>query len=189
MTKDFIRTLLHGTILAWGVAIVPAAVQVARAETPNATPEASARVFGTWTVRCRAQTAGAAPDGSGEAPGQVCEMGQTLSDEKTGRRILALSVQEQDEGLVLVILGPFGLDLNQQAQMLTENGVFLNAKFRTCVPAGCILRADLTPEAQKIMSQNETLTIGLPRLDEAEPLRVTFANAGFAAALSDLTSE
>lgn len=89
---------------------------------------------GNWAVACQAQAEGPA----------TCAFSQERIDSRSRQRVLALELRPAAEGGASGILVlPFGLELDAGVELRLEGGAWLQTlRFRTCLPAGCLVALD-----------------------------------------------
>lgn len=107
---------------------------MAWAQNADVAPEQSSETYGDWTVSCRTGVAKA-----DEQAVTFCEMVQIMTESTSGRRVLSLSVQNGEDGadgMSLVIVAPFGLDLAEGIALTAQEKPLVEAGFRTCTADG-----------------------------------------------------
>lgn len=92
--------------------------------------------YDAWTVACSVT-----PDAAGK-PQKQCGMSQVQVDQASGKHVLEVDVLPADTGAALTLVLPFGLDLTQGPALQLDTadpGPALS--YRTCLPVGCVVRA------------------------------------------------
>lgn len=178
------RILVSVAALAGSLVTLSAAVAQAPAR-PPATAQAPApaaaalpggatslqETHGDWVVGCAVQ--GAA---------KRCGVTQEQTNQQTRQRVLAVELAPAGDRIEGILLLPFGLALDQGvALQIDEHAPGPTLRFRTCLPAGCVvpvsfdarqaaalragtaLKARVTPDG----SQPTTLSISLKGLGSA----------------------
>ena len=92
---------------------------------------------GDWTVACTLVTS------QGGNKSKRCSLSQQKIDQKTRQRALAIELQPESKSVKGTLILPFGLSLQQGATYQLDDGaVGAVQKFRTCLPAGCLIDVD-----------------------------------------------
>lgn len=123
-----------GMSAAWAQAAKPAAP--AQAPATGATqsggqpaPEVQQETFGDWRVLCATQ-----------GPAKRCVATQEQSSTQTRQRVLAIEMALNADKLEGVLVLPFGLLLDRGVVLqLDEQPAQPAQRFRTCLPAGCVV--------------------------------------------------
>lgn len=177
------RTLPHSIMiiaaLATGLALTGAAKT--EAQTASVAPSSLTETYGDWAVRC---VSPAATEGQA-APARVCEMTQELTQQGTGQRVLAMSLQSTDAGGRVTVVAPFGLLLSAGLIMDVAEVPLMEAAFRTCLPAGCIVVSDLDQAGVDLLAGGDTTKVRL-RSQNGEDLALDVSLTGFTAAWNRL---
>jgi invasion protein IalB len=88
---------------------------------------------GDWVVSCTAQ----AQDGHNI---KLCAISQEQTATDSRQRVLAIELKPEGTGVSGTLLLPFGLALDQGATFqIDDNPAGPPQKFRTCIPAGCLV--------------------------------------------------
>jgi invasion protein IalB len=88
---------------------------------------------GDWMVNCAVQSEGARNI-------KVCSLSQEQTDGNSHQRVLAIELKPESNGVTGMLVLPFGLALDQGAAFQIDDGPAGPAqKFRTCLPAGCLV--------------------------------------------------
>ena len=128
--------------------------------------------FGDWQVICaQAQT------------GRRCGMAQNQV-QKNGQRVLAVEFRAQSEtGIEGIAALPFGLDLESGASLRIDDGAAAQPlRFKTCLPAGCIVPLNLDPATITALRAGTLLKIGT-QADGGQEQIFSVSLKGFSAAL------
>lgn len=140
-------------------------------------PSSFSETYGDWVVSCQqAQT------------GLFCEMSQELRQQETNQRVLRAGLVATEGGQTIgTFIVPFGLSIADGAAMLVDEDRPIGSMgFRTCIPAGCVLRTSFGEDALTTLEAGAQLQIILQRLDGAEALSISLSLTGFTAALGRL---
>lgn len=88
---------------------------------------------GDWVVNCAVQ-----PQGGKNV--KSCALSQEQADGNTRQRVLAIELKPGDNNAQGMLVMPFGLALDQGVAFQIDEGGFSPVqKFRTCLPAGCLV--------------------------------------------------
>lgn len=155
------------------LAVIPT---LALAQQAPTRPNSMIETYGAWTLRCVT---------SEDETGRQCEMGQELSREQDGQRLLSISIQHNGGSAQLVVLAPFGLQLSQGVQMTVAEGQVARIPFQTCLPAGCVARTILDAEPVARLQRGSTVQVEM-RTTADEPFAVELSLQGFTAAWTRL---
>jgi invasion protein IalB len=166
--------------LATGLVLTGATKTEAQTATPVA-PSSLTETYGDWAVRCVSPTAAEGQT----APARVCEMTQELTQQGTGQRVLAISLQSTEAGGRMTVVAPFGLLLSAGLTMDVAEVPLLEAPFRTCLPAGCIVVSDLDQADMDLLAAGDTAKVHM-RSQNGEDLALDVSLAGFTAAWNRL---
>lgn len=108
---------------------------------------------GDWTVGCALQI-------QGETTAKVCNLLQEQVDGKTRQRVVAIELRPAKAGAKATIVLPFGLDLQAGLSMQIDDGsTTATHTFRTCLPAGCLVEADLNDETLAALGKGSVLKL------------------------------
>lgn len=142
------------------------------ADTQAKTPDTTAETFQDWVVRCIRDQ-----DGN-----KLCEMTQELNDAKTGQRVLAIGIKPTaaaDSSAEATIVAPLGLKLAPGILLKIDEAEPINLPFDVCLPAGCIVRAQM--DATQISAFSEAKSIGVDMTaPDGKILGVRLSPTGFA---------
>ena len=134
--------------------------------------------FEDWQVHCMAQ-----------AEARRCTMSQEQSSTQTHQRLLAIELSGGDgEKVDGILILPFGLSLQSGATVqLDDTEVVASLKFRTCLPAGCILPLSLDGGTVAALRKGTALTVNAVA-DGGAPATFKVSLKGFSGALDRVTS-
>lgn len=154
-------------------------VKVAQAETAQAAPLSSLPGGATsvrethqdWVVSCGKQ---------GDTT--RCAMSQQQQNAQSRQRILAIELQRAGDQLTGALVLPFGLALDSGATLQVDDANPLPvARFRTCLPAGCVAPLAFKAETVQALSRGTTLKISAVA-DGGKPVTMSVSLKGFSAA-------
>ena len=164
----------------------------ARSQTVDPAWQVKSR-HGAWVVLCKdsgsASNGGptAAPAVGGASP---CRAVQTL-DVKVGntqQRLLSLSLTSKGDGLAGEFVLPFGLDLQQGMGLRIDEGDAMTARFATCLPAGCVVRVELSRELSRSLIGSRQLRLAFRPLGSDKSTVTELSSQGLAEALGALAT-
>jgi invasion protein IalB len=114
-------------------------------------------------------------------------MRQELFQQDGGQRVLsvAIRVDAATDEAALTMITPFGLDVTGQVTIRDSDILIADAPFATCVPAGCIVQAQLSADALAKMQAGEAATVSFPTRGGAS-FDVEVSLRGFTAAFERL---
>ena len=135
MPMPFWRASVHRTVAALALlslALSPAALHTAHAQTENQAPPTQSEAIQDWTLQCQPS-----PEGS-----NVCQLFQEASLEGTERPILRALVgyrTPNSDMLTLVLVLPLGVSLSKGAFMQIDSNQPVAVPFERCEPGGCLI--------------------------------------------------
>lgn len=176
MMRTISYSIMIISALAAGLSLT--AGTITEAQTPPAVPSSLTETYGDWAVRC---VSPAATEGQ-TAAARVCEMTQALTQQETGQRVLAMSLQATDAGARVTVVAPFGLLLSAGLMMDVAEAPLLEGAFRTCLPAGCIVVSDVDQAGMDLLAGGDTAKVHMRRSQNGEDLTLDVSLAGFTAA-------
>ncbi|GAB5377407.1 MAG: invasion associated locus B family protein [Acuticoccus sp.] len=141
-------------------------------------PDALTERYRDWTVQC------ATPDNGARR----CWMMQTLTQEKSGQRILQVELTLAGGNPLMMLLTPLGLLLPEGAQLTIDDGAPRTVAFRTCLPRGCIAQETASEASLANLRRGQTLTVALTPLNGDAALTLGVSLAGFSAAYDRLAA-
>lgn len=104
---------------------------------------------GDWLVRCEAQSSGIA-----------CALQQEQIDTSTRQRVIAIELAPDAGRLTGSLVLPFGLALEPGVRLQLDDGAPLPPlKFRTCLPAGCIVNLRFEADAVSVLRTISALKV------------------------------
>jgi invasion protein IalB len=183
MRYSLMNTVKYTTLMAALVAGLTLGGGETMAQTVNEAPTSLTETYGDWVVRC---VSPAAAEGQ-PAPARVCEMTQELQQQRTGQRVLALSVQKAESGGRLTVVAPFGLLLAEGVKLSVGETPLVALGFTTCLPAGCIAVSDLEVATMNALAAGDQVVVEMTDTN-AQPLKLNVSLRGFTAAWNKLTS-
>ncbi|GGI20856.1 invasion associated locus B family protein [Oxalicibacterium faecigallinarum] len=159
-TRSTFRTAAAHLALTLGVAVTGLAMaQTPAPATPDkapATPQWKQKAtHGSWEVIC------AKPDKK-----EICQVVQALEtrNEKdgksTGQRLLRMTLQKQQEGVVLSFELPFGIDLRPGMVYQIDGGKETTVPFLTCMPGGCLVSTIVTDDIKRQLTSGKQMKVG-----------------------------
>ena len=88
---------------------------------------------GDWMVNCAVQQ-------QAGRNVKLCALSQEQTDNNSRQRVLGIELKPENNGITGMLILPFGLALDQGATFQIDDGPAGPAqKFRTCIPAGCLV--------------------------------------------------
>jgi len=88
---------------------------------------------GDWVVTCAVQN-------QAGRNVKLCAFSQEQTDSNSRQRVLAIELKPEGNGVSGMLVLPFGLALDQGASFQIDDGPTGSPqKFRTCIPAGCLV--------------------------------------------------
>lgn len=167
--KRFIKQTVLGAVVAVGAGIVPALAQ-------QTAPSSLQETYSDWQVVCQ-QVEGA----------RACSMIQQQFQAQSNQRFLAVELKTADAGVEGAIVLPFGLNLSAGVELaIDDKPIGEKLQFRTCLPAGCVVRLAFSDNELGALSGGQTLQVKT-KADSEEDLVFTVSLNGFTAAQSRLT--
>jgi invasion protein IalB len=139
-----------------------------------------------WQVVCAQQVAS---DQTGDAtPLTRCAMNQQQIERQNQQRVLAIELAPAGDKLEGALVLPFGLALDQGATLRVDDGpVGPPLRFRTCLPAGCVI--PLSFDANKVAALQKGATLKIKVVaDGGSDTLLPISLKGFAAAYSRVTA-
>lgn len=165
--------------------IDPQSIQVAQASTGQGEQQQAAilpggasslnETYDDWRAICVVQN-----------KAKKCAISQ-VQMEQNGQRVLAVEVDPpQDDATKLTIILPFGLSLDAGVTLqVDEQAAMPPLRFRTCLPAGCIVSMDLDAETLQSLRGAKTIRVATVADGGAEtPFSISLK--GFSSALDRL---
>ena len=134
------------------LSLMPAAALAQAAATPPAAtgPSSIQETYDSWQVICR----------PGTDQRQRCSLVQTQLDQKTRQRVLALEINaaapDKAEGIAVL---PFGLGLEQGVTLVLGDQGSPALHFKTCLPAGCVVRLSFDGKDLALLRKTPMLTM------------------------------
>lgn len=157
------------------VFLLTAAAQAQQAtEAPNV--ETTTEVFGDWTLVCL------------ESTPRACRMVQRLDveNEAGGGRLLEVTLLRNQQGVLIALELPFGLDLRPGVALQFDENDEITLPFSTCYPSGCQVIAVLAPEHLAQFRAGSLMRVGFRGLGQEETLVAEVSSNGSNRALAEL---
>lgn len=151
---------------------IVAAVGLAGLASPLAAqmPTSLSETYEAWTVRCeRVEET------------RRCWMIQSLARQE-GERVLQLEFAVVEGETTLAMVAPFGLLLGAGADFTIDGTAVETLGFRTCLPLGCIVRAEPDDALLAALRRGNMLTVGFEIAATGEPFALELSLSGFTAA-------
>jgi invasion protein IalB len=143
--------------------------------TPGVLPggaSALQETHGDWAVACT-QPAGK----------KVCTFSQQQMDKETRQRMLAIELSPAVEKADGTLLLPFGLAVAREVIVqIGETTLGMPLRFRTCLPAGCVVPLSFGPREIGELRKGKALTVRATG-DGGQPAVFTISLEGFASAM------
>jgi invasion protein IalB len=135
-------------------------------------------IHGDWQVTC------------GERAGvNRCAMLQQQSSAQGKQRVLAVELARRGDSAEGMLMLPFGLLLDHGAQLQIDDGEQrAEARFRTCVPAGCLLPISLPAATLAALRAAKLLKVHVKTADGGNDAVFSISMRGFAESYDRLTS-
>ena len=131
---------------------------------------------GDWTVTCAIQTG---QDGSRT---KLCALSQEQLQQRTRQRVLAIELRPESEGVKGTLVLPFGLALDSgAAYQLDEGEAGAPQRFRTCMPAGCLIGIDFDARTIASLTAGKALKVKATA-DGGQEMNFSITLAGFSSA-------
>jgi invasion protein IalB len=127
---------------------------------------------GDWIVHCEMQSADAVS----------CVMRQQQVEKSSGQRVLAIELRPSGGALVGTLVMPFGLALDAGVALNVDDKPPLpTARFRTCLPGGCIVEIKLGPDVLAAFRSGTVLHVAATA-DGGKQAAFTISLKGFSGA-------
>lgn len=108
-----------------------------------------------WVVVCAQQTGADA-----QSVVKRCAMNQQQVNQKGGQRVLALELRPAGSAFDATLFLPFGLALDKGVTLQVDGGqVTQTYRFRTCIPAGCVVPLNFDAAFMASLEKGSTLKI------------------------------
>lgn len=161
------------TLMATFVAISPLNAQEAPNEGPAAVPSSLLETHGDWSVAC-ATRQGA----------RRCSLSQRQLHQ-SGQRVLTLELEPvEGTGVQGKLALPFGLYLDKGVSLGVDDATGGKpSRFRTCMPAGCIVALTFNEETIKLLRGGKVLKLDAFASDSEKEVSFSVSLKGFGDAL------
>lgn len=115
---------------------------------------------------------------------RVCSMIQQQTNRETRQRVLAVELQRTDAGMEGALVLPFGILLDNGATLRVDEGAALQPqRFRTCLPAGCVVPLNFDSEFVGAMARGGQLNV-MATAETGNEISFAVSLRGFSAASS-----
>lgn len=181
--KGALRQALSDTDTRFEVA--QAAAQSAPDQTSSLPGGASSlqESYEDWVVVCATQ-----PGPDGQAPVKQCAMTQQQASQQGGQRVLAIELRPTDAGFEAALFLPFGLALDNGVTLQIDDGQPTGPyRFRTCLPAGCMVPMTFNPDYMTALQKGAALKLEATA-DGGADAPFTISLKGFGAAAARLSA-
>jgi len=140
-------------------------------------PSSLSETYDSWTVQCQAVN-----------EKRLCQMQQELRQANTNQRVLftAITRSGDSDDMKGTFVAPFGLALADGFTLEAEEGQVLTAPFKTCLPAGCLVEADLSPKVVARLAGYDKVVAVMAAADTGQAVRTDIDLKGFTAAYNRL---
>ena len=146
----------------------------------NSAPDTLSETYRDWVVVCQSRN----PQ-EGQPVERQCEMTQELRQQEGGQRVLSIALRPEGDAGLLTMITPFGLNVRDQVAIEVDGVTIIQAPFQTCLPAGCIVQAQIDQTSLDAMRAGEAVIVRLPTT-AGEPFQVNISVLGFTAAWNRL---
>jgi len=143
-------------------------------------PDSLTETCRDWTVRCVTPVT---PEI--HATARVCEMMQERFHQESGQRILTAALRPTEDGASLTLVAPFGLLLDEGLGIAVDGTDLAEARFRTCLPGGCLSVVALDQARTDRLIAGQVATVRM-RDTDGKDVSLTIPLTGFAAAWNRL---
>lgn len=155
--------------------LLTSAAGPALAEVP--TP-AAASPANPWVVNCASGSPGT---------DLQCQISQNLTEAKTGRRVLTVTVRRQEGSLAMLLALPHGLFLPAGASYQIDAGQKATVAIQTSDQNGAYAAVPLIPDLLAAMKAGTNLNIGMESVTR-NAVTIPVSLAGFTAAIDKLNA-
>lgn len=145
------------------------------AEEARPVPEKPANA---WAVNCASGSTGT---------DLQCQVSQNLTEAKTGKRVLTVTVRPQEGGLAMLIALPHGLFLPAGASYQIDTGRKATVAIQTSDQNGAYAAVPLAPDLLAAMKAGTNLNIGMESVTR-NAVTIPVSLAGFTAAIDKLNT-
>lgn len=181
--------ILRRTVMsvALSLGLVVTSLATAQTAAPAASDKAPVPVWkqkathGSWEVIC------AKPEKK-----EVCQVVQALEtrNEKDGKsteqRLLRVTLQKQQEGIVLSFELPFGIDLRPGIVYQIDGATEATLPFLTCMPSGCLVSTILTSSITTQLKSGKQMKVGFRPLGSEKVVVIDVSLDGLGKAFTAL---
>jgi invasion protein IalB len=143
---------LHATAAALVGAVLAGSAQAQEPSLPGGA-NSLRETHGDWLVGCTIQQQ------NGRNTKQ-CALSQEQADQSSRQRVLAIELKPEGAGAQGLMILPFGLALEQGASLQIDEGpASPTHKFRTCLPAGCLVPISFDARALAALRKGNQLKV------------------------------
>lgn len=133
--------------------------------------------YGDWVVSCDIVT-------QNNASRKVCGLSQVQTNTQSHQRVLAVELQPRDTSVEGTLALPFGLDLSKGVTLqIDSSSVMASLPFRTCIPAGCLVRLSFDAKSVAALRGGNSLKVNVVPVN-GQQMSLSISLKGFPAALS-----
>lgn len=123
-------------------------------------PDALTENYRDWVLICQNSA-----NAETVQTGRLCEITQELRQAESGQRVLRITLTQSsdpsEDGVTLTLITPLGVRLADGVSLTLAEDDVAGAAFQTCLPAGCIATATLSPGIMERLARGGTATIGM----------------------------
>lgn len=143
-------------------------------------PAAPAPAGPAWVVNCSSGATGTA---------LTCQMSQNLTETKSGRRVLTVTIRQQggEAGLAMLLALPHGLFLPAGATYQVDDGEKATVAIQTSDQNGAYAAVPLNEGLLGALESGSSLKIGMESVTR-QPVTIPVSLTGFSAAMDRLES-
>ena len=177
--RNWQRALLGTGLICAGLAgalmIGVASAQETTAEPKPESTETPGAAGNPWVVNCS----------SGQSVSALqCQISQNLTESKSGKRVLTVTIRRQAQGeqLAMLLALPHGLFLPAGASYQIDSGQKTTLAIQTSDQNGAYAAAPLTPELVAALKAGTKLNIGMESVTR-KPVVIPVSLTGFTAAV------
>lgn len=166
-------------------AALPMIVFATGAQGQIAAPNAQSETYDNWSVRCVT----AQGDGNAQVVKQACQMSLELRQGNTGQRVMFLGLAPNADDrnkFDATLIAPLGVELDKGITLIVEDKEFVDARFTTCVPEGCVARFGADGDVLKRLRTNDKVTVLMQASGSGQKIRLDTPLKGFSAAMDRL---
>ncbi len=121
-----------------------------------------------------------------EAPCQAVQVMEMDNDEGKSRLLESIVMRPNPEVLVMQLLLPLGVDIRPGIALQIGDEAEFTQQYLTCVPAGCLVVMELSPERLAQMQQHEIMKLGFRPANTEQTVVLDISLQGFSDAIDGL---